>query len=345
MLHVVGSDYEERRQTALAALLELGQFDAVREEFTGRFREGQRLFAESLRQNKETLLRQLAVRWADLERTLGEQAFIEFTYGGEQLSFANQLSAVIEEGQAPRAWLHGLFSETDKGVSFGLLEFLARSEPGSERLLALCVNILHGRVKTPLYGWADQSQTSALLAAHWGGDEAVLGQLTSGVSPDQLPAPVVIALTLGWPDSVELRRYYAATVEERRCISWNLWHALGATFWPSKRFAEMIGRFAITRGGTEAYVLREAMRCYIGRVRRDEEVREILLSTLRDAQSPDVRVTLSSLLAHAAPTWSDFRDWRNNQITSADKNSTRTIFGYDLASSNVESFFGILVEG
>ncbi|MCC5790980.1 MAG: NACHT domain-containing protein [Opitutales bacterium] len=67
LLHAVGPDNEERRQAALAALLELGEFDAISSEFSGRFGDGSWLFSESYRNNKETLLRQLAKHWTDLK--------------------------------------------------------------------------------------------------------------------------------------------------------------------------------------------------------------------------------------------------------------------------------------
>ena len=345
MLHAVGLDNEERHEAAGAALLELREFNAIREEFSGRFSAGQRLFGESLRHSRETISRQLARHWSELEGTLGKEAFAEFTYHDERLSFANRLAQFVEDAQGARAWLQSLFFAVERdGIPFGLLEFLAQTEPGSERLLTFCIGVLHGRVKTPLYGWADQMQTAALFAAHWKGDGEALAQLTVGFAPHQLPEPVVIALTLGWPDSGELASYYETAAREKRLVSSSVGHALGATFSPPDRFAELIARFALNRGGKESHVFREAVRCYAARAHRDGEARQALLSMLGNAESPDVRVTLAGLLAHAVPGWSNFREWRDLEVANSNATFIRAEFGYNLATSNVESLFALLVE-
>ncbi len=286
-------------------------------------------------------MRQLARRWTSLKSALNSEEFAQFTYSEGQLWFAHRLAPLVEEDDEAREFLESRISYAEQdGIAIGLLDFLVQTEPGSERLLALCVGVFHGRVKTPLYGWADQMQTAALFAEHWMGDKQAREQLTAGFAPAQLPEPVVVALTLGWPDSEELVRYDAAAAAERRSVSWNVWHALGATFWAPIRLAQVVRRFAARRGGGDHYVFREAMPYYVARARRDEQARQELLSVLRKAQSPDVRVTVARLLAHAVPGWSDLRHWL--KVEAADAKSQ---FGFNLATSQVENLAAPLIDG
>ena len=345
LLHVVGPDHQERRQAALATLLELREFDAIRSEFDGRFGDGRWLFGESLRENKESLLRQLAKHWSELKRTLGEKSFVEFTYQDSPLSFASRFSAFTDGNSAAHEWLQCVYAVAERdGISFGLLDYLAQTEPGSERLLKLCVDVLHERLKTPLYDWNDKVQTAELVATQWVGDSEVLSKLTIDIDPTDLPEPVVIALSLGWPDSEALSDYHDACVNEKRTVSSHVWHALEAIFSPPQRFAKTVTRFAIRRGGRDAYILRAVANYYIARLRRDDEAKRAFLASLQQAKSPDIRVTLTALLLKASPEWVDFREWRIREIAKAEARHTKGEFGHNLSTSNVENLYALLME-
>jgi hypothetical protein len=345
MLHAVGFDNEERRAAALAALLELREFDAIKTEFSGRFSHGHWLFAETSIRNKETLLNLLAKHWAELKQALGDDAFVEFTHQNSTLSFASHLAAFIESTGAAHEWLETVFSATAREeISYGLLNYLVRTEPNSDRLLTLCLGVLRGSVKTHLHGWGDQVRTARLVATNWGGNVEVLSRLTTGFDATQLPEPVALALALGWADSEALINYHQTCANEKRAVSAHVWHSLGAAFSPPARFAKTVTRFAIRRGGRDAYIFVEVANYYVARLRRDDEAKRAFLAELRRAKSPDVRVTLAGLLVRAAPGWAEFNEWRAHEIAEETAHNPKAEFGLNLATSNVENLYAILTE-
>ena len=261
------------------------------------------------------------------------------------MSFASRFAAFTEESDVAHEWLESVFSVAGRdGISFGLLDYLAQIEPGSERLLTLCIGVLHGTVKTPLHGWGDQIRTARLVATLWGGSSDVLSKLTIIFDPPQLPELVVIALSQGWPDFEALTDYHEACVNEKRTVSSHVWHALGALFWSPERLTKTVTKYAIKRGGRDTYIFREVANYYIARLRRDDEAKHAFLASLQQAKSSDIRITLAALLMKASPEWVDFREWRIREITNPAMEHTKAEFGHNLATSNVENLYALLTE-
>jgi hypothetical protein len=314
MIPCYGPDHEERRQAALAGLLTLRAVEAIRGKSETIGFEGQPVVvelssglktnlvvAESIGKNWEHLKETFEGNPARLLQRAGYQEFwAELALVGAD--YPDLARDILKQGELRPAILR----------SSNVLNMIGRLEPRSERLLALCLDVLGDRPQQYEYGWFERAETAAaLLAQHFRKDPAVETRLQEFLKGGSVPTGVVEAICTGWPESecVEwLVKNMGALGLSNVAQLYIMYATVNVTGLPSLLAFHL--KWALeNRHQADALV-----KAALARLRNDASVHDSLFEFLTHASDPSVKASFPRFLKLAAGlTSAEFR-WCRDEI-------------------------------
>jgi hypothetical protein len=197
----LGPTYDRRRQTALTALIELGRFDVFAAARNPQKPEESAdvSLTDHLRPNL-VLADAIVKHWNELESSV-EDLVGRLSKHSDQHTTWDVLALVAEQSAEVRDRAVRYIEDSGK-ISANLLHLYARVHPRSDRLLALCLDALGGKVQ-------DQSPTrdlivaaAEIIGANFRDDSDALAAVQTAALP--LTSRLMV-LAEGWPTNEDLQ--------------------------------------------------------------------------------------------------------------------------------------------
>ena len=288
-------NWETHAQSAVAALLELGRLDILRDaEFAGGGHFSVPL-TDYLRSNV-TLASLVVDHWEQVIKVFGPEfpeRFVGIT--GTAESFWDVISTVADRRAESASAVLRYISSRQDGLSPSLLRFLSRVAPASRQLREACLSSL-GRSDARLHPREDGVEVACdILASQFARDDDLGDHVFAEFSARHHPG-YFLALAQAWPGD-----RFARALEEARRVNLTMpveliWRARIAAAGP--RAAVEATEAVLAAGAREPRFFDSPVALILRRLRRDEALAEayraILLS---DDASPTETASFGRLIA------------------------------------------------
>ncbi len=274
-------------------------------------------------------LRLLASQWPMMKADLPTGA--SATLGISEDRFWEFMSSWVEEFPDLRSDFETYAVDAcQRPLAAATLTAIANVRPQSEVLRRACLSTLKAVEENR--GWLSWGVAARLIGSHFGGQDAVLRELTE-IDASGRNWVVTLALSWGWPDSEAFRRRVEAVQGQR--MPWLLYLHLARVLKEPTRLVD----------GAMEYVTQ----CAQGAVHRDPEVVHAVALGIQESdvvrggiiswlsEAPDLAVTAIGLLRGAEMITPGLRDEFARILHNEATESVPPVVGYDLVSGSRRS--------
>lgn len=319
-----GPDYEERRQAAFCGLLVLGRLDIMRNlrETIG---DKNRVCSISLTGYRPNvpLIRQILQNWNKIKSVFGAEFWDSINhYHGEHITTWEEL-CMFADAYPPVKQEAIMFvkSATKNGLLLtpNILNFVGRVCPRSELLLKCCLSILSpDRKHEQPIPYPQFFLAAKLLGEHFEGNQEILAKLSEHIRAKHVPIPVVLALAYGWPKSPEFERSLKIISNDKRGLDYGVHVKLCCLRKGSADVLKMISKLLkdSEKDTTLPNILdsRYVSDSIISRVRKDEDLREMLQERTFKNPTPSEKTSFPRLLSAAQGLCQELREWAIEEL-------------------------------
>jgi hypothetical protein len=306
-----GPDYEERRQAAFCGLVELNRLDLMRnaQEWIGNDHMWSILITGRFSPNAP-FLKHILQHGEAINASLGDEFWPRLSrITVNQLDVWDALCVFADDYPVARdAAPHFLDTLTTKPTHPNILRFLGRVRPKSRLLLECCLSTLH-RESDRFSRYHDEDMVAAeLLGEHFGGDQEVLLQLTSGWTVDFPRRGVILALCEGWPESHLLDEIIEAWQDQRLELSYvAFFQLLSRKAQPEFIFHRLCEE--LSKRIPNKWVFGDITRPLLRRLRTDDQFAALLVERLQQDPTPSEKATFLRFISVVRGLSTVLREW------------------------------------
>lgn len=291
----VGPDYEDRREAAFAALLEIHHAEIAAEgiELFDKEKPLSIQLGRILHPNMR-LARQVAEHWEHIQQTFGGTFWDRTDWIPDEVM--EEIASSTSDSKL-RDEIHGrLFGrDNEREPSVAALNLFAEQMKGTVELRDRCLPLVRDFIPNAYVDTAPCIRAAEILGQQFTSDTAVRKVLEAQIDAAPNPSAAVIALCEGWPDSEALDRVDPTADRERRLLL-PARVALMAALRPPAEFLQRLGWGLPTLTGTLWDFLPLCARAIQRRFEVDEIVRNLAFSRLESDPTPAEKMTFSSML-------------------------------------------------
>ena len=306
-----GPDYEERRQAAFCGLVELNRLDVTRnaQEWIGNDHMWSILITGRFSPNAP-FLKQILQHGEAINASLGDGFWPRLSrITVNQLDVWDALCVFADTYPAARdAALHFLDTLPTKPWHPNILRFLGRVRPKSRLLLECCLSALH-REPDRFPRYRDEDMVAAeLLGEHFGGDQEVLLQLTSGWTVDSPRQGVILALCEGWTESHLLDELIEALKNQRLELTYaTYFQLLSHKAEPEFIFHRLCDE--LSKPIPNKWIFSDITRPILRRLRTDDQLAALLVERLYQDPTPSEKASFLRFISVARGLSTGLREW------------------------------------
>lgn len=285
-------------------------------------------------------LKILLQNWGYVKDVFGEEFWSRFasydikSAWKEICAFADEYSDPREEAIA--------FLESNKNdremCSISVLGFLDRAMPKSRLLIEYCMLALERNSPNPHYISDEARYATELLGKHFTGDDEVLKRLMKlGIAqePDSsdgkkvIPEKLIIALCEGWVKSEEFNQMCDLLSQSKQGLTYSTYFQLGSRAIPTDEFLRSLLDFLKRVDRSERLRSQMIARPLIRRLRKDDELLELLVARLQSSPSLTEKASFPRLIAIAKGA-TEVRQWCVEELERQTNGSVFPEVGLDL---------------
>jgi hypothetical protein len=291
----VGSDYHERRQAALAGLLELQHAEVIagaRETYD----ENKPLSVDlggSLHPNMR-LARQVANHWEHIDKTFGNSFWDRTDWIPDEM--LEEMASTTESPRLRHDILERLSARMNRReLNVAALDLLSEELRGTDELRDRCLQLVRECFPNTYVDTAPGIRAAEILGRQFRTDASVLKEMEELIGKAPNPSAAVIALCEGWPRSDSLRSVDPKADRERKLLV-PAQVCLMATLASPEDFVETLGRGLRTLTGNIWDFLPLCVRAVQKRFEADGTVKDLAFSRLESSPTPSEMLVFSSML-------------------------------------------------
>ena len=337
-LRVIGPDYMERRQPAFSALLELDRLNVVKavwlESNTGNIN------LSGVLKTNLYLAAHLANHWDRVSKAFG--ASFWDNVGWVPDNFLMEIAACTTDSDLLDEIIDKFKGGGREKPTVALLQLCARQWRGTPRLRELCLDLVrhfHPR------SWVDTAPgivAAEILAEQFANDSETFAMLESFVTQGKTSSALVIALSMGWPDS-QIWKQLSTKAEKLRLLLPAQFHLAAASFPPDKFMAGLSKGMGGLKGDIWEF-LPLCSRAVTARFARDAQVRELAFSRLEAEPTSSEKMNLPSFLLQTNDQPERLRTWMHAEIQRQSEGTRLAEVALDFSTGTVRSVCHVLLE-
>ena len=332
-LLVIGPDYQERRQAAFSALLELDRLDIVKNVWSGD--EMEHIGYGGGLETNLRLAAHLARRWDRVSEAFGESFWERVDHLRDE--FLTEMAAHTTDPDLLDIIIDRPKRDAQKPPTMSSLQFCARHWRGAPHLRELCLTLVSNPKDT-----AQGIVAAEILAEQFNNDTKTFDILESLVVQGSITNALVIALSAGWSDSQSWKQMIEQ-IEIPRLLLPARFYSLAASAPPDKFVTEVGTKMAELRGDIWEF-LPLCSRAVATRFARDEQVRELAFSRLQTQPTSFEKMNFPSFLLGTYDQTERLRDWIQSEIKNQSKGEHLAEVALDLSTGTARSVGHVLME-
>lgn len=335
-----GPDHEVRRQAIGAALTILQQLHRVVGKLETTGLNGKQInipVTDGSRQNR-VFLNLLGKHWVYIKEALQNDLTILESHIGSNDLWERVAVVAADYPKLARDVFRQAETDAELRGSANYLKLLGRLEPGSENLVNACFAAIADRSQR--HDWFDSVETSAtILSEQFRGNAKIEERLGAMQSPYHIPTSVLMALSLGWPNTEVLQSFVFD--DRRRSMEAGELYPKYTKIPPSQVSAALEADLLLAQDNP--YLANNLIRPLSARLQNDAEVAESLMRTLSVSTDPSVKSSFPKLLAFSRGISSELDKWCREELARQEARSIPEI-GYDLLAKSTRSVRLCLLE-
>ena len=332
-LLVRGIDYQERRQAAFSALLELDRLYIGKNVWAGD--EIKALGYGGVLKNNLRLAAHLTRRWDRVSKVFGESFWERVGYLQDE--FLTEMAAHTTDPDLLNVIIDRLKRGAQETLTMSSLQLCARHWRGAPHLRELCLTLVSNPKDT-----AQGIVAAEILAEQFNNDTKTFDILESLVVQGSITNALVIALSAGWSDSQSWKQMIEQ-IEIPRLLLPARFYSLAASAPPDKFVTEVGTKMAELRGDIWEF-LPLCSRAVATRFARDEQVRELAFSRLQTQPTSFEKMNFPSFLLGTYDQPERLRDWIQSEIKNQSKGEHLAEVALDLSTGTARSVGHVLME-
>ena len=337
-LLVIGPDHQERRQAAFSALLELNRLDIAKNAWSGD--EMRNMDFGIVLQTNLRLAAHLARHWDQVSKMFSE-SFLE-QVGWVPDEFLTEMAAYTTDPDLLDKIIDGLTGGRQKRPTASSLRICARQWRGTPRLRELCLTLVRD---FHVNHWTDAAAgivAAEILAEQFTNDTETFSKLESLVTQGKISSALVIALSVGWPDS-QAWKQLSEQVEMPRLLFPAGFYLLAASSPPDEFVVKVSTIMAKFRGDIWEFPP-SCSRAVATRFVRDKQVRELAFSRLEAQPTSFEKVNFPCFLLQNDDQPERLRTWIRSEIKRQSEGKHLAEIALDLSTGTVRSVSHVLLE-
>ncbi len=261
-------------------------------------------------------LKTLLQDWSYVRDVFGEEfwfRFASYSPDVDRRPVWRELCLFADEYPLPSEEARAFFElrKNDREVlNVNVLSFLDRTLPKTRLLLDYCLLALRSNRETPHYSSDEALFAVELLGKHFGGDADVLKEImtlnasvrsASNIGDDKqlIPENFILALCEGWPGSEEMRDVNEMLYESQQRLTYRTCFQLASRWYSPKEIFQYLRAYLRLSKRSELLRFQTIARFVVRRLKKDEELSDLLLQRLRSTPSALEKTAFPRLLALA----------------------------------------------
>ncbi len=213
-----------------------------------------------------------------------------------------------------------------------LLSFLERTIPSSKILKNICLRL----VKEDKGKYSANYFASKILGENFNNDNSVYNEI-SNINNMHLESAKIVALCIGWPDSLILKKVFDELVENGHGISATVTYHLKFLFRDIPNILKFF-RLVFTDFNDKYYEHQHFIKPLMNRLKKDEELQIKIKEELLISNSIHSKVSYYSLLDNLNKIDNDIVQWKKEENQLDDYNN----YGYDILKNELLMFKDIV---
>lgn len=299
-------------------------------------------------------LKVLLQNWSYVKDVFGEEFWARFASYSIKSAW-KELCAFADEYPGPREEAIA-FLESNKNdremSSMSVLGFLDRIMPRSRLLIEYCMLALEQNAPNPHYISDEARYATELLGKHFTGDDEILKRLMKldiAQEPDSsdakkiIPEKLIVALCEGWVESEEFKQMCDLLSESQQGLNYSTYFQLGSRAIPTDEFLKSLLDFLKRVDRSELLRSQMIARPLIRRLRKDDELLDLLVARLQSAPSLTEKASFPRLIALAKGA-TEVREWCAKELERQTNGSVFPEFGLDLIEGRFRPIAHSLLE-
>ncbi|MDE0400586.1 MAG: NACHT domain-containing protein [Candidatus Poribacteria bacterium] len=337
-LLVIGPDHRERRQAAFSALLELDRLDIAKNAWSGDEMRNMD-FGKALQTNLR-LAAHLTRHWDQVSKTFSE-SFLE-QVGWVPDEFLTEMAAYTTDPDLLDKIIDRLTGGRQERPTASSLRICARQWRGTPRLRELCLTLVRDFHISSWVQTAPGIVAAEILAEQFANDTETFSKLESLVTQGKISSALVIALSVGWPDS-QAWKQLSEQVEMPRLLFPAGFYLLAASS-PSDEFVTKVSTIMAKFRGDIWEFLPSCSRAVAARFARDKQVRELAFCRLETQPTNFEKINFPSFLLQNDDQPERLRTWIRSEIKRQSEGKHLAEVALDLSTGTVRSVSHVLLE-
>lgn len=337
-LGVIGPDHTERRQAAFSALLELERLDIVKAAWSEYNASG--IALSGLGQTNLRLASHLIRRWDRILKTFGESFWEQINW--VQDDFLTEMAACTTAPDLLDKIIDKFGGSGREKPTVALLQLCARQWRGTLRLRELCLDLVrHFRGGS----WDDTAPSilaAEILADQFANDSETFAMLETLVTQGKTSSALVIALSMGWPDS-QAWKQLRKQVEMGKLMLPAQFHLAAASLSPDDFVTGLSSTMERLEGNIWEF-LPSCSRAITAHFARDAQVRELAFGRLETQPTNSERMNFPSFLLQTNEQPERLRTWIRSEIERQSTGTRLADIALDLSTGTVRSVCHVLLE-
>ncbi len=340
-IQAVGPDFDDRRQAALAGLVEIDRLDTLR-EIPELWDSNGKMAGLGIRIDLNvSFMKYIISRWPQV------QSAFEGKISNQLLDITNvynldAIAPLVEVKHPLHAEIMSVLeTQRPEHTSGNLLKFLAVERPKSRLLLDYCLGTANVRSEQrpsgPVYFETPQSIATSLdlIEEHFANDPDILQELDQKYRPFSNRFDMLAVLVAGWPQSSQTQRIIQETQDQSKPFI--VYARTTAKLGESKKIEEWLSQELNAPSDFHSFHWQVCAEQIVKRLRTDQELARLFEERIFSTPSGLVKTSYPKLLSTAGQLTSSLRAWCTEELERQVNSPGVQEFGVDITRGEIVS--------